>query len=53
MIKEVIIKEVITTVDYNMGKYDLVVFDIEKLKEYDPIGVKKYQQIIENEEEFE
>lgn len=53
LIKEGIIKEVITTVDYNMGKYDLVVFDIEKLKEYDPIGVKKYQQIIENEEEFE
>ena len=32
LIKEGIIKEVITTVKHNMGKYDLVVFDIEKLK---------------------
>ena len=43
----------ITTVNYNIGKYDMVVFDIEKLKEYDPTGVKEYQKTIENEEELE
>jgi len=36
-----------------MGMYDMVVFDVEKLKEYDPLGVAKYQQNIEKEEEFE
>ncbi len=51
LIKEGIIKEVMTTVNYNMGKYDFVIFDMEKLKEYDPVGVKEYQK--ENEEEFE
>lgn len=51
MLKEGIIKEVITTVKYNMGHYDLVEFDLEKLKEYDPEGVNEY--IEENEEEFE
>ena len=53
LIKDGIIKEVITTVNYNIGKYDMVVFDIEKLKEYDPTGVKEYQKTIENEEELE
>lgn len=53
LIKKGIIKEVITTVKYNMGKYDMVVFDVEKLKEYDPSGVTKYQQNIEKEEEIE
>lgn len=51
LIEEGIIKRVITTVNYNMGKYDFVEFDLEKLKEYDPEGVKQYQE--ENEEEFE
>ena len=51
LIKEGIIKEVMTTVNYNMRKYDFVIFDMEKLKEYDPVGVKEYQK--ENEEEFE
>ena len=53
LIKKGIIKEVIATVNYNMGMYDMVVFDVEKLKEYDPLGVAKYQQNIEKEEEFE
>lgn len=53
LIKEGIIEEVITTVNHKKGKYDMVVFNIEKLKEYDPVGVKKYQQTKENEEEFE
>lgn len=51
LIKDGIIKEVITSVNYNMGKYDLAVFDMDKLKEYDPIGVKEFQN--ENEEEME
>ena len=55
LIREGIIKEVITTVKYNMGHYDLVEFNLEKLKEYDPKGVKKYQEEFEEdfEEEFE
>lgn len=53
LIKAGIIKEVITTVKYNMGRYDMVIFNIEKLKEYDPIGVEKYQKNRENQEEFE
>lgn len=39
LIDKGIIKEVITTVNYNMGKYDCVSFDMEKLKEYDLVGV--------------
>lgn len=50
LIKEGIIKEVITTVNRNMGKYDLVVFDLEKLKEYDAEGIKEYNESVE---EFE
>ena len=53
LIDEGIIKEIITTVNYNMGKYDFVVFDMEKLKEYDPKGMEKYQQTLEYEEELE
>lgn len=53
LIEKGIIKEVITEVKYNMGRYDFVVFDMEKLKEYDPIGMKKYQESIEEEEEIE
>lgn len=53
LIKEGIIKEIITKVNYNMGKYDLVVFNIEKLKEYDPKGVEEYKKLLEGEEEFE
>lgn len=51
MIQEGIIKKVITKARYNMGEYDLVKFDIEKLKEYDSTGVKRYEE--EHEEEFE
>lgn len=53
LIKEGIIEEVITTVNQNMGKYDMVVFNMEKLKEYDPTGVQKYNEVMEDEEEFE
>ena len=51
LIKEGIIKRVISKIKYNMEKYDFVEFDLKKLKEYDPEGVKKYQE--EFEEEFE
>lgn len=53
LIKEGIIKEIITKVNYNMGKYDLVVFNMEKLKEYDPKGMEEYKKLLEDEEEFE
>ena len=53
LIEEGIIKEIITTVKYNMGQYDFVVFDMEKLKEYDPEGMQKYQEQFEDEEELE
>lgn len=42
LIKEGIIKNVVCIVSYNYGIYDLVHFDIEKLREYDPEGVEKY-----------
>lgn len=51
LIDEGIIKKVKKTVKYNMEKYDLAVFDMEKLKEFDPSGVEEYQE--ENIEEFE
>ena len=37
-----IIKDIIEEVRYNYGKYDLVRIDFEKIKEYDPVGFKKY-----------
>ena len=37
-----IIKDIIKEVPYNYGKYDLVRLDLEKLKEYDPVGFEKY-----------
>lgn len=29
-------------INYNMGSYELVKFDLDKLKEYDKVGVNKY-----------
>ena len=46
-------KEVQGTHKYNYGEYDLVTFDLEKLKEYDPDGVEKYEQYIGEEIEEE
>lgn len=51
LIEQGIIKEITATVNYNMGKYDLAVFDMEKLKKYDLVGVMQYQK--ENQEEYE
>ena len=53
LIKKGIIKEIKSTVKYNMGEYDWAVFDMEKLKEYDSEGMEKYKKLIEKEEEFE
>lgn len=54
LIKEGIIEKVIGTVQYNMGRYDEVVFNLEKLKEYDRKGVERYLQNEDaEEEEFE
>ena len=47
LIKEGIIKNVICIVSYNYGIYDLVHFNIEKLREYDPEGVDRYIRNIE------
>lgn len=46
-----IVKEVIKeNVPYNMGKYDLVKFDMNVLKEYDPKGYENYMSLIGYEE---
>lgn len=41
------------TMPYNYGMYDMVIFNIEKLKEYDPKGVEKFEQLQEQEDEEE
>ena len=38
---------------YNYGMYDMVVFDIEKLREYDPEGVEQFEKLQEQEDEEE
>ena len=42
LINKKIIKYVIGTLPYNYGEYDLVEFNLEELKKYDPAGLKKY-----------
>lgn len=37
-----IIKHSYGFINYNMGSYELVKFDLDKLKEYDKVGVNKY-----------
>ena len=37
-----IIGDVFTTIQYNMGRYDMVKVDFDVLKEYDPEGFNKY-----------
>lgn len=51
LIKKRIIKEVYGTTKYNMGSYDIVAFDLEELKKYDPGGVKRIEKIIQQDEE--
>lgn len=53
LIDKGIIKEVIRkNVTYNMGHYDLVRFDLDKLKGYDPNGYKYYLDTIGFEEKI-
>lgn len=40
--KQDIIKESYGFYNYNLGKYECVKFNLDKLKEYDPKGVKEY-----------
>ena len=48
-----IIKEIIKkNVPYNMGKYDLVKFDMNVLKEYDPKGYENYLSLVGYEEDM-
>lgn len=52
--EEGIIKKIVGREKYNMETYDEVIFDLEKLKEYDREGVNKYlENYKEEEEEFE
>jgi len=39
-----IIKESYGLRNYNMGKYEYVKFDLDKLKEYDPDGIEKFYE---------
>lgn len=52
LIKAGIIEKVVDTVQYNMEKYDEVIFNIEKLREYDKDGIDKYLES-KKEEEYE
>ena len=51
LIKKGIIKEVYGTARYNMGTYDIVAFNIEELRKYDPEGVKQFEEILQQDEE--
>ena len=42
LIEEGIIQEIIKTIPYNYGAYDLARINIKKLEEYDPTGYSKY-----------
>lgn len=48
-----IIKYTLGLLPYNYGVYDTAVFDMEKLKEYDPEGVARFEEIQKEEEEEE
>lgn len=47
-----IIEKVISSDKYNMGTYDFVKFNFEKLKEYDPKGFEKFIEDIGFEEKI-
>ncbi len=51
LIKKGIIKEVYGNAKYNMGTYDIVAFDLEELRKYDPEGIKKLEESLEQDEE--
>lgn len=43
-----IIGETFTTIQYNMGRYDMAKVDFDILKEYDPNGFKEYEKYNES-----
>ena len=43
-----IIGEIYTTIQYNMGRYDMAKVDFDILKEYDPNGFKEYEKYNES-----
>jgi len=51
LIKEGVIKEVVGTVKYNYGTYEQVIFNMKKLKEYDPKGVEEYENLIKEQKD--
>lgn len=51
LIKKGIIKEVYGTTRYNMGTYDIVAFNMEELRKYDPEGVKQFEETLQQDEE--
>lgn len=42
--KKNIIGDTFTTVQYNMGRYDMAKVDFDVLKEYDPEGFKEFEK---------
>lgn len=52
LIKEGVIKKIVGTVKYNYGTYEQVIFNMKKLREYDPEGMEKYEQLVGEEEEI-
>ena len=34
-----------------MGTYDIVAFNIEELRKYDPEGVKNFEEVLQQDEE--
>ena len=51
LIKKGVIQEVYGTAKYNMGTYDIVAFNIEELRKYDPKGVKEFEEMLQQDEE--
>ena len=50
--KEGIIKESYGFIPYNLGTYEYVSFDLDKLKEYDPEGLDKFYKELDKEMEI-
>ena len=51
--KKGIIGKTIDVTYYNMGKYDLVKVNFDKLKQYDPDGFKEYEKHKKSLEDYE
>lgn len=53
LLEEGIIEKIVKKVKYNFQEYDLAVFNMDKLNEYDSVGMSEYKKRLENEEELE